>query len=545
MNTRITGWKNGRELSLNNKTLNILEEDEISKCVDISGNGKNILLGTNFHLIYLDSQGKILWKKTLYEESVAAKISDNGRVAVIALRDGTYAWYDMQDGKRMLNLFVHPDQKRWILWMPDGLYDCAVGAEDLVGWNMNQGKNKSSTFYPVAQFRNNFYRPETIDQTVGNRYDMVYAQLKKEVKITEPEVIQTIAQILPPEINILNPKPGSSVTVRKVKLEYTVNSQTDKPVESVKVLIDGRPVQLLPSIKSGKNEIVVEIPEQDCEISLIAKNEHASSVPANIRVKWTGNKEENIFKPKLYVLAIGVSKYKDKSLTLQYAAKDASDFANVMSTQKGLLYSDVSIKLLTDDKSNKINILDGLDWIQSETTSRDVAMIFFAGHGMNDNNGNFYYMPVEGDGERLRSTCVNYSEIQQSVSAIAGKVVLFMDACHSGGVMGSTTGRRSAVVDIVGFVNELASAENGVVVFTSSTGRQYSLEDPAWNNGAFTKALVEGLGGKADLLNQNSITIKTLDLYISQRVKELTKGKQTPTMIVPASISDFPISVKR
>jgi uncharacterized caspase-like protein len=308
------------------------------------------------------------------------------------------------------------------------------------------------------------------------------------------------------------------------------------------VRVNGRPVQLLPSIQPGLNEVLVEIPEQDSEISLIARNEFASSVPAAVRVKWTGASLENIFKPKLYILAIGVSKYSDRNLALQYAAKDAADFANIMSKQKGLLYSDVSIKLLTDEQSSKVNILDGLDWIQSETTNRDVAMIFFAGHGMNDNTGNFFYMPVEADADRLRATCVNYLEIQQSVSSIAGKVVLFMDACHSGGVMGSS--RRAATTDIIGFINELASAENGVVVFTSSTGRQYSLEDPEWNNGAFTKALVEGLEGKADLLRQNSITIKTLDLYISQRVKELTKGKQAPTTIVPASISDFPVALK-
>jgi len=34
--------------------------------------------------------------------------------------------------------------------------------------------------------------------------------------------------------------------------------------------------------------------------------------------------------------------------------------------------------------------------------------------------------------------------------------------------------------DITGVVNELSSAENGAVVFASSTGRQYSFEDPNW-----------------------------------------------------------------
>lgn len=74
-------------------------------------------------------------------------------------------------------------------------------------------------------------------------------------------------------------------------------------------------------------------------------------------------------------------------------------------------------------------------------------------------------------------------------------------------------------------VNELASAENGAVVFASSTGRQYSLEDPAWGNGAFTKALVEGVNGMSDYGGKGRITVNILDLYLSERVKESAKGK--------------------
>jgi len=66
------------------------------------------------------------------------------------------------------------------------------------------------------------------------------------------------------------------------------------------------------------------------------------------------------------------------------------------------------------------------------------------------------------------------------------------------------------------------------VVFASSTGRQYSLEDQAWGNGVFNKALVEGLGGKADDTSKGTISINMLDLYLSERVKQLTGGKQTP-----------------
>ena len=43
-------------------------------------------------------------------------------------------------------------------------------------------------------------------------------------------------------------------------------------------------------------------------------------------------------KPRLYVLAVGVSDYRAQELTLRYAAKDAGDFAQAMQAQKGGLY---------------------------------------------------------------------------------------------------------------------------------------------------------------------------------------------------------------
>jgi uncharacterized caspase-like protein len=259
-------------------------------------------------------------------------------------------------------------------------------------------------------------------------------------------------------------------------------------------------------------------------------------------LKWKGKQsDEFVIKPKLYVLAVGVSNYRENSLTLRFAAKDARDFAQAMQKQKGGLYQDVTIKVLVDQDATKNNILDGLDWILKETTSKDVAAVFISGHGINDNIGTYYYLPVDYETDKEKRTGLVFTDIKDTVSGIAGKVVTFIDTCHSGNVMG-----RKGVVDINAFVNELSSAENGSVVFSSSTSRQVSLETPEWNNGAFTKALVEGIEGKAvQSEGKDKITVNMLDAYISERVKQLTSGKQTPTTVKPPNVPDFPIAVKR
>jgi uncharacterized caspase-like protein len=99
-------------------------------------------------------------------------------------------------------------------------------------------------------------------------------------------------------------------------------------------------------------------------------------------------------------------------------------------------------------------------------------------------------------------------------------------------------------VDINSVINEFASAENGVVTFASSQGRELALERADWGNGAFTKAILEGLiEGRADLLHKGTITLSQLDAYVQDRVKELTGGVQHPIMIRPSTVADFPIAL--
>jgi uncharacterized caspase-like protein len=227
---------------------------------------------------------------------------------------------------------------------------------------------------------------------------------------------------------------------------------------------------------------------------------------------------------------------------LKLADKDASDFVKAMMAQRPAL-SRCVVKLLTNEKATKDEVLDGLDWIRQQTTSNDVAMIFFAGHGINDQNNYYYFCPHNVDQSRLLRTGVAFTDIKNTVSAIAGKAIFFVDTCHSGNSIGLSTRRGPLDINIV--INELSSAENGVVVFSASTGSEASYEREEWKNGAFTKALVEGLGGAAAIGNTGRITYNMLNVYVSERVKELTKGQQHPTMISPQTVPDFPIAVRK
>ena len=62
-------------------------------------------------------------------------------------------------------------------------------------------------------------------------------------------------------------------------------------------------------------------------------------------------------------------------------------------------------------------------------------------------------------------------------------------------------------------------------------------------NGAFTKALVEGLEGKADQAKAGVVRVAALEEYVYDRVKELTDGKQKPMVAKPKMVENFPIVV--
>jgi uncharacterized caspase-like protein len=139
-------------------------------------------------------------------------------------------------------------------------------------------------------------------------------------------------------------------------------------------------------------------------------------------------------------------------------------------------------------------------------------------------------------------------DIQDALNSLAGKALLFLDACHAGAIV--STGKTRGGVDINSVVNEFTRSERGVVMFTASTGKQLSQENSAWGNGAFTKAVIEALGlpGKkalADYRGDGKITTSALDLYVSERVKTLTGGAQSPIMIRPPTVPDFQIAFSR
>ena len=298
----------------------------------------------------------------------------------------------------------------------------------------------------------------------------------------------------------------------------------------------------------GLGHLTVDLPAKDVDVALVARAGDRSSEASQVNLVYAKPvvaptpAEADLLKPKLYVLAVGVADYIDPDLRLGLPGKDAVDFAKAMQAQEGGLYSKVEVKELVDRDASHDSVLEGLDWLEKQVTSRDVGVIFLAGHGEVDDGGRFWFLPSDATPAKLRFRAVSKEDIGATLGRLAGKAVLFLDACNAAGVNKGEVTRGS--VDINTVVNELSSSENGIVVLGSSTGRELSLESANWGNGAFTKAVVEGIAqGKADTLAKGTITLSGLDYYVAERVKELTGGRQHPVMTKPGTISNLTIAL--
>ena len=91
-------------------------------------------------------------------------------------------------------------------------------------------------------------------------------------------------------------------------------------------------------------------------------------------------------------------------------------------------------------------------------------------------------------------------------------------------------------------VRDLTAEDSGVIVMCASGGREYANESPLTKAGFYTLGLVEGMSGHADIDGDGVVYIHELDMYATARVRQLSGGRQNPTLGRPQSIRPFVIA---
>lgn len=190
--------------------------------------------------------------------------------------------------------------------------------------------------------------------------------------------------------------------------------------------INGLNNELLKSCRSNLQDIVITSSDK-------------SSVPQTQLLKSKG---------KYFALVIGVSDYGNYRLNLIRPVLDAQKLADVITGLYNFDKENISLLL----NPTRQQILSELFSLRKKITAIDNLLIFYAGHGMYDEEaGQGYWWPRDADSDNPANWLSN-SDLRDQIRGIkTAHTLLIADACFSGGIF-RTRGQstiESASLDII------------------------------------------------------------------------------------------------
>ncbi|TNE54257.1 MAG: hypothetical protein EP338_08830 [Bacteroidetes bacterium] len=446
----------------------------------------------------------------------------------------------------------------WIIWDEKGYFSASKNGAKYVGYYVNQGKDKEAKFYPFEQFDLKYNRPDIILEDLGlgspqirNFYYRAYLKRLQKMGMTEE---QLEGDIHLPTLALQE----QQVSEDRKHVRIKVSSEDSKyMLDRIQVHINDVPIYGRDGIKlnashQSTNELNLELAEGKNKIEISVLNNKGSESLREV-VYVFNPKSGN--KPNLYLVSIGTSKYKDSRFDLKYASKDAKDLVGRFKNSGS--FSNIYHELLVDEQSTKENVAKLKDFL-SKAGRNDVVMVFVAGHGLLDEDLNYYYATFDTDFNDPGKRGILYEELEKILDQITAlKKLLFIDTCHSGEVdkeeVEKSTEKAKVVEDVqfrnagvgvrkkkgVGLNNTSELMKElytdlrrgtGATVISSAGGAEYAMESDQWKNGLFTYCLLHGIGDlSADTNKDGKILVSELQDYVREEVVRLSGGKQKPS----------------
>ncbi|MEA3436429.1 MAG: hypothetical protein U9R43_08170, partial [Thermodesulfobacteriota bacterium] len=189
----ISGWEANRTPKRNGEFVR-LEKDEVSQSLAIPSGNKGFVLGTSKYVRCYDARAQLRWKKRT-STGWAVNVSGNGEIVAAALGDGTVRWYRWKNGEELAALFVARDGSRWVMWTPDGFFDHSPGGENIIGFQLNQGRGQAPKFVSIDQMYEYYYRPDII----FSRFFGTELPVERPI-VPQPRIDDFLSKGMPPEV---------------------------------------------------------------------------------------------------------------------------------------------------------------------------------------------------------------------------------------------------------------------------------------------------------------------------------------------------------
>lgn len=434
----------------------------------------------------------------------------------------------------LATLFVNT-RGEWAFWTPAGYYDASVNGYRLFGWQVNRGLANPPDFFRADQFYKRLERPDVMSRLLpagSLRAAFEQAALAPPRGAMDRELSEQIAAT--PRIRILAPESGILVRENSTRVRARVEVPPGRSLTRTRVFANGVVAvgeKLVGSeeLGEGRRALTYEwdapLPRDSRNLIQIVVGTDAPT--AAFRDVIIEREPAPAPPPKLYLLALGINEYGDPEIQpLEFSVADAQAMVDMLRSRSKGVYALDEAALLTDRKVTprlwREAVQRVAEKLRAAARPDDLLVFFLAGHGILDEQTREYLFVGHGFdlSEFNREACISWRDFQLLADIPCRKVVL-LDTCHSGAIQPPRSG------DLKRAVRRLQ--EDVIFTVTASTGEQRSAEKKSWGHGAFTKCLLEALGGRADASGDGVVTLDELVSYVKTAVPELTAGVQTPT----------------
>ncbi len=512
----------------------------------------------NLYVRNFKAKSPVFKIKTLHQTEISdIKFNLPHKYIATAGYDGLIKFWDLSDGHNLVSLAAF-NADDFIYVSPDDYYYSTKGAMEYISFV------QKNTLYTFEQFDIKYNRPDTVLARLDYTSKEEIALYKKAYKKRVSKMGFNLSYLSKKDYNI--PVVGIEniddlpISTENNTISIDVSAR-DSLYELNRINIWINSVPIFGVNGFDVSSLHTKNIEKTFDVSLGSGNNKIDISVVNSKGIESLKKSFNIIceaktTPDLYLITIGISDYKDDALDLSYAAKDATDITNLF--KKSKIFDNVIVYQYLNENATRENIL-GIHEKLKNTKVDDEVIVFFAGHGLLDDDYSYYLPMYDFDYLKFFKTTIEYEEFINIVDNIpARKKIVFIDACHSGEV-DADSDEPAGVVNVNETDRDIADRSlwamagdpefgsqssfelmktifadlrrgTGTTIISSAGGKEFAFESSKIQNGVFTYVLLTGIKSKkADLNKDGKIMLSELQKYVMETVSRLTKGRQNPT----------------
>ncbi len=226
-------------------------------------------------------------------------------------------------------------------------------------------------------------------------------------------------------------------------------------------------------------------------------------------------------------LIIGISQYEDNT-DLNFAHRDAEIFADYLKSKAGGSVNPDNIALLTNESATIARIDDEMMKLRNEAQENDLVIFYFSGHGDVETSNIYekgYLLAYDTPKNNYRRNAIRLEDLNLDTHILSiekkAKVLIILDACHSGQLAGDNNEGR---IQVSREMKELTANE---VRILSCKADQKSLEvnDLDGGRGLFSYYLIRGLIGEAESDEDLQVINEEIESYLKKNVNREAKKR--------------------